>query len=566
MEKIFSKRNIKIFNWIFLIVLTLIFEFGYCNLNFTTAALTKRPIDGFNFSLCRGVVYIAMLVGMYFINKTKMIEDISESFKSKTKKIAIITYVVLAMLAIAIYAYKFLVKQELALIHFSMISIALILGFNAVEYLTKKYYTNIIALFLVGITFCLTVNAYHVLDEKRHFMSAYNLSYGNLNFDNAIVDQQFMIDLPRGTHYTSFVNFFGEKYKFQKAELPADAGVDSLPAGYNPIIYIPSAIGILIGRILQGSVADIFLMGRIFNLISYTLLVALIIKLLPYKKNVFLAILTIPMFLLFSATYSVDGIGTALVTLFVAYFFKMYADKENISLKDLIILLGIYTLVLSFKSMSYIFIGFLIFLLPLKDIIKKYKTKIPLLLIGFIVVNVLVLLIQPKIHMSDNRYDNVSAVDQAKSVLHNPIVVLEVMKNQVESKMLNYTWLKDFNAEAYLSERANSVFFVMLIYYFYVAFKDDSKNFSLKEKIIILTTFVLTFGFTSGILFVACAPVGVNYVVGYQTRYIFPIVALIMICLSNKNLKNENNEEDVMKISIMQIAFIMIGVIGAILK
>ena len=95
MEKIFSKKNIKIFNWILLIALILIFEFGYCNVEFTTSVLTHRPSEGFYFSLCRGVVYLSICVLMYFLNKSDIISEISNSFKNRTKNVVVILYVII---------------------------------------------------------------------------------------------------------------------------------------------------------------------------------------------------------------------------------------------------------------------------------------------------------------------------------------------------------------------------------------------------------------------------------------------------------------------------------------
>lgn len=566
MEKIFKKQNIKIFNWILLIISILIFEFGYCNCEFTVAKLTHIQSDGFFFSICRGFVYISALIGMYFINKSKIIEEIEETFKNKTKKTTMIVYLIIAILAFIIYTYKFLIKQELSLIQYSVISLILITGFTAIEYLSNKYYTNIISIFLISIIFCINVNAYHTLDEKKHFMSAYNLSYGNINYAEPKVDKQFMEELPRGTHYTQFYKFFKTKYKYQEGKLPEEATVDSTPATYNPILYTPSALGILIGRILQGSVADIFLMGRIFNLFAYMALIILTIKILPYKKNIFLAMMTIPIILCFSATYSIDGIGIGLVSVFIAYCLKLYKDKENITLKQLIILATIYTLMLTFKSMSYIFVGILVFLLPLKKLCKEYKWKIPLIIIGFILINLLVLLIQPKVNLTDNRYEDVDAKKQIINTIEHPLIILDVMEAQIKDRLLNFGWLKDFCASDYLSTTTNSLFTIMFVYYFYVAFKDDSINFGIKEKIIFLLAFFLTFGFTSGILYISCTPIGAIGVGGYQTRYIFPTVTLIMICLSNKTLKSQQNENTLLKISSIQVLFTLAALIGATLK
>ena len=564
MVKIFNKKAIKIYNYIIICLLILIFEFGFCNAQFTHSKLTHIETEGFYFSLCRGTMYIITIIGLIFINKSAIIDKIEESFTNKTKKRIFLVYLIANSIIMVYFTYVFLIKQDISLIHYSIISITSLLLLLSTIYITNNYYTNIIALFLLSIIFCITVNGYHVLDEKRHFMSAYNVSYGNIKFDKQIVDKQFMEELPMGIHYTEFTRFFKEKYKFEEGHLPEEGTVDSTPAGYNPLIYVPSAIGILIGRILQGSVADIFLMGRLFNLLGYMVLVLLTIKVIPYKKNLVMIIMSIPIFLCFSATYSIDGIGIGLVSLFIAYCFKL--RESDISFKDLVNLAIIYTLVLTFKSLSYAFIGLLVFLLPVKQILCKYLKKIIVLIIVFIIVNVLLFSIQTKITLSDNRYENVDAGKQIENILNNPLILVSVMKNHILNTLLNWGWIKDFNAPAYFSSKAENLFIIMIFYYMYVAFKDDSKNFNWKEKILMIVTFFMVYGFTSGILYLGCTPVGAHAVGGYQDRYIFPVITLIMCILSNNTLKQNNDDNFLVKTTTVQIMFMYLDIIGTILK
>ena len=561
MKKICSKRNIKIINWVLVFASILIFEFGYCNAEYTIAMFTKNPLQSYNFTICRGVVYIVILISIYCINKSKIIDEVSNSYNNKTKRIILIIDIIIEMLIFIFYLYKFLIKKEIVLIQFSLVSIMLISAFLAIENITNKYFTNIISIFLIGVIFCITVNCYHVLDEN-----AYNVSYGNINFNDPVIDKQFMEDLPRGTHYSQLVEFFKVKYDFKKGSLPEESTVDSTPAGYNPIIYIPSAIGILFGRLLQGSVADIFIMGRLFNLLTYFALITLTIKILPYKKNTFLMIMSIPIILCFSATYSIDGIGIGIVSLFIAYCLKLYKKKDRIIFKDLIILAIIYTFMLTFKSMSYIFVGVLIFLLPIKKIFKEHYKKLIPLIILFIIINIAIFSIQPKINLTDNRYESIDASEQIKIILNNPLFFITVMKNHIKNTLLNWNWIKDFNAPDYLSTNADNIFIIMFIYYLYIAFKDDCKNFNLKEKIIFLMAFALTYSFTSGILYIGCTNVGAFEIAGYQLRYIFPIISLLLIVLSNKTLKQNNDKNFLMKMTSFQIMFISLALIGAIFK
>ena len=146
------------------------------------------------------------------------------------------------------------------------------------------------------------------------------------------------------------------------------------------------------------------------------------------------------------------------------------------------------------------------------------------------------------------------------------MIVPKVMYNHIRNTLLNMEWLKHINSEIFFSSKANNVFVLMLLYYFYVAIKDDSKNFTFKQKSLMLIIFFLTYGFTSGILYIACAPVGADYVLGYQLRYIFPIVPLIMMCVSNKSLKSNSDTNFVMKITIVQNIFIAVALLGEMLK
>ena len=566
MEKIFSKRNIKIFNWLIIIAFILVFEFGFANCDFTVQKLTHIECEGFNFSLCRGLFYICTLMGVYFVNRSQVIDEVSKSYKNKTKKTITIIAFVIEFIVLAFYTYKFLVKQDLSLVQYSVISMMLICAFLAIINVTNKYFTNIISIFLIGSIFCITVNVYHVLDEKKHFMSAYNLSYANLNFGNPKVDKQFMEELPRGTHYSQLIKFFKVKYHFEQGTLPEEGVVDHTPAGYNPIIYLPSALGILLARILQGSVADVFLMGRLFNLLAYIGLITLTIKILPYKKNIFLMLMSIPIILCFSATYSLDGIGIGLVSLFVAYCLKYHENKDDIQFKNLVILAGIYTLVLCFKSMSYAFVGVLVFMLPIKRLFKEYYKKLIPLIIAFIILNIFLFMLQPKINLSDNRYDNIDAGKQIENIIHHPTIIFTVIFNHVRNSLLNWNWIKDFNAPAYLSSKAENVFVIMFIYYLYASFKDDSKNFNWKERVLLLLAFALTYGFTSGIMYLGCSPVGADAIGGYQLRYVFPITTLLLMTLSNKTLKQNNDKNFLMKLTSVQVLFISLGLLGAMLK
>ena len=567
-SKIFCPTNLKIYNIIIFFMAIIIFELGYCNHTFTEN-LIQGEITTFYFSICRGVIYILAFIAVMLFNLKVNFEGIQKSYQNRKKRIVVITYFSIAIIILLGIGLKAILTEgtTILLIQLSMLLLAILGGATSVIYISSNYTVNIISMFLLLSIFAITCKTYNVLDEKKHFMEAYNISYGNLDFNNPIVDKQFMENIPRGTHYITMAENFKTPYNYEKGEIPEDDKADSTPAAYSPVLYMPSAFGILLGRLLGGSVADVFFLGRIFNLLTYMGLAVIILKILPYKKNITFAILMIPLLTCLAGTYSSDALGMGLVTLFVAYCLKLYQDKENITLKKLLILIALYGLTLTFKSMSYIGIGLLIFILPLKDILKKMKHKtIWLILFGLCILG-LVLLIQPKIDIDagDARVENTGFSAQLENIIEHPSILLKVAYNHLTQSLLNYNWLVDINFRHYFSEAATWIFLIMLIYYIYIALKDDSINFGKKEKIIFIITFLVVYGMTSAVLYLTFTPVGSEVLTGYSPRYILPIVLLILMCVSNKNLKNTEMPTDTLiKTNFICEIFLLTSLIGSI--
>lgn len=92
----------------------------------------------------------------------------------------------------------------------------------------------------------------------------------------------------------------------------------------------------------------------------------------------------------------------------------------------------------------------------------------------------------------------------------------------------------------------------------YVGITDDSKNFNKREKIIFIITAILTIIMTTTALYLSYTPVGKENVVGYQMRYIFPILPLILMCLSNDKIKNKNTQAE----STYKISYVMLLVLN----
>ena len=570
LKTIFSKNKLKIYNIIIILISIVIFEFGYCNHTFTENLLQGK-ITTFYFSICRGMFYLAIIIATIFINKKFDFEQIENTYDNKLKRILIFAYIIIAIFIVVktVFDIKIINGATILITQASMILLTIIGGFLTVIYISSNFTANIVSMLILASVLSITCTTYNVLDEKKHFMESYNISYANLDFSNPVVDKQFMEEIPRGTNYMQMANYYQIPYVFEEGEIPEEDKADSTPAGTNPIIYIPSAIGITVGRLLKGSVADVFLLGRMFNLITYVFLIILTLKIIPFKKNIFFAIAVAPMLLCLAGTYSSDGLGMGLISLFIAYCLKLYNKKEEITVKEIITLTILYCLTLTFKSMSYFAIGIIILILPIKQIIKQNKNKL-LWIIPIIAIFMLIMLVvQPTIDITqgDSRGGETGTILQIQNILKNPSLIVEVARNQINLSILNFNWLKDLNFSNYFSNSSEQVFLCMIIFYFYIAIKDDSENLSKKNKAIFISTFFIIFAITSIALYLTFTEIGQKTIVGYQARYIFPIISLVLMCISSKNLKNNEKEENVIiKLVFIANLFIIISSIGAIQK
>ncbi len=570
--KFFNKKSITIYTIIALFLAMLTFEIGYCNTEFINGIINHEKIP-YNFSMCRIILYLAFII-IYFVFKNRFINTALETIKSKYKRI--ITYIVIG-LAIIIFCLTglYTINKGIAYIRAgSIVNILAILSTIFIIYISNNATQNvIITACTFGIIFTFTTSYNHAIDEKKHFMSALNVSF--LNFDyttNPITDKKIE-ELPQLSKFTSISEFLKDDYVQDVTTEVDKEDIPSTPADYNVITYIAPGIGIAISRILGGSIIDMYICGRIMNLIIYTILVCIAIKLLPYKKNIFYIIAFMPFMLLLAASYSADGICLGIVYIFVAYCLKLHEDNEAITLKQFLLLALVYVIMLLGKSIAYMMIIVLAFMLPLGKTIKKNKKYIPAMITCAVILVILgtFFLLNLKNQKLNAEADtrggsDINASEQLNVLLFHPIFDVKLAFEHVEDTLLNFNWYSHLHqSEFFTQDGEYTTFLIMMIFILYVSLTEDDHNFKIKEKIILILAFLLAFGFSSAVLYLTFTPVGALYVAGYQARYIFPIIPLILSCISNNKVKCIKSENRNMNIATISGLFLVIGLIQLII-
>ena len=160
----------------------------------------------------------------------------------------------------------------------------------------------------------------------------------------------------------------------------------------------------------------------------------------------------------------------------------------------------------------------------------------------------------------DNRgAEGINSVEQFKEILTNPILDLQVASNHILDTLVSFNWLKALQPEIFFTSYSENAIFVMLFVIFYISLTEDDYNFKIKDKIILILSFLLPYGMTSAILYLSFTPVGDLHILGYQARYIFPILPLLLACISTDKIKCQKSEDRNMKIALVSCLFLVIG-------
>lgn len=458
---------------------------------------------------------------------------------------------------------RFSTKYILIFIFIYLISCLAILGWNS-RFIHNYVFIIIISM---GIISAVINPIMDIPDEPAHLARAELTSRGILfangdpmNFNisqsvSSLIDNTFL--------RIEDVNFVTSEGNYKYTEYSTNYASSNIF-----ISYIPQAIGIILGKLLGGSIAILFL-GRICNLMCYALMIRYALKILPRYKIGFSIIAMMPMAIFIAASFNQDASTYGLTLLAIAYFLKIY-DKDTINIKDIAIF-SIITMLLGLIKLPYCILAALIIFIPKEKFNNKtyYKSFI---FVGCVVI-VTVLWGLSSLLISSNTSsttvtpfsiyyaeNNVSAKGQIQYILSSP---KEFLINFIRSLFDNMRlYLDQMNALGWLSYSINStVTIIYQVFLFVTLFMYSGKN-TLKAKTRLGSALVLLgiYVATNLILYLSWTSVGSNTIVGVQGRYFCSALALIPLISCNE-FSIKNTEEKDFKLQFLALVFIVIFII-----
>ncbi|QNM06875.1 DUF2142 domain-containing protein [Qiania dongpingensis] len=256
----------------------------------------------------------------------------------------------------------------------------LLFCFGLSFYLIKAKKIKTEKLFLVC---CLTVGIVYMFilppltapDEIAHYATAYKWS--NVMMFKEAADEEGHVYMRAEDarapfdHRNTKENYLTLADSFFKPCQSAETVVfDYKLVNTGPVPYIPQAVGITLGRLMNLGWAMTMFLGRLMNLLAFTGCVYWAIKRIPFGKMVLFSVAMLPMTMELISSMSYDTLALAMAILFTAVCLQYSQTADKIGKKEVAVLAVLLGLLAPCKTV-YILLAGLCLLIPR----KKFGSK-----------------------------------------------------------------------------------------------------------------------------------------------------------------------------------------------
>lgn len=310
--------------------------------------------------------------------------------------------------------------------------------------------------------------------------------------------------------------------------------------------YVPSALGLWIGRLLHLSFSVKFVLGKVSNLVFYALICALAVKLAPCKKCVMAMLALIPSSVLMAANYSYDPWVSSFSLLGLSLLLKLLVEDDFVNPRLFWASLLAFAVGFTPKAVYFPLFG-LFLLIPWKKFTTAKQRHALIFGAIFACALLVVSFVLPYLsNVASNTSDarggaEVSTAGQTYGVLANPIGTLVVVTSFTFGTYLNPANLNTIATSlAYLGNAELlwpwlSYIPVLLFVTVCLIDNDEAKRVHLGKGKAIWSIFLLfaTCYLIVLALYISFTAVGSETVAGVQPRYLIPLVMPFSILLFN---------------------------------
>ncbi len=448
---------------------------------------------------------------------------------------------------ICTYYILFLILRSLVVVP---IICVFLYNLYVIKKVKDKKIENIYAMFSViaSIAMLFMMAPFNVPDEASHFLRAYKDSLfvgqtddgGFWKFPSDVYEltNRFGRNLHSEENKLYAENYISEIFKNPDYEALASGATNYGNVKNQSFLpYLPSAIVIFIGRMVNAPIFILFLLCRLINVIIVVCMCYVAIKLIPRFKKTLLVVSLFPVFIQQAAAINMDYMTNATIIMLISYIVFLMYKVEKINFKHLAImalLCGILTL----GKFGYFPILALMFLIPN----KKFKNKKVAIAVKVLFI-LFTFIISFGVNLKTATHENIDVPQETdvygiSYIFENPLrmakIIVSTLINRVDQDILR--GFVDCFGYSTIWNRGILSLTTILMYFIYIVIKDEEdENLDLVSRIMFLLVGFAIIGIVYVIAFLLFTKSGSNDIFGIQARYFIASSALLYIgCINNK--------------------------------
>jgi hypothetical protein len=409
---------------------------------------------------------------------------------------------------------------------------------------------------LFGLVYMFVLPPMSAPDEIRHYLTAYKLS--NQMMGKTAVDEEGHVYM-RAEDADLLLNDYPGHDDYYRLLTSWRGAVDDTPVLFMDevaqnnlwLAYLPQAVGITLARLLGLRQLPLMMLARLMNLAFFLVCLGFAMKFMPFGKELLGLAALLPMTMEQVSSMSYDAFILGAAFLYTAYVLHLAFMADRVRVRDMVLVTALMA-VLGPIKMVYIFLAFLMFLIPKEKFgsTKRYA----LCALGMVAVIALFYLVLQLGKLTEYVQETNTHLNYADAesytlsfVLTHPANTVKVFFNTVRllsgqwyGQMVGYSlgWLEIAMPEVvpYL--------FTGLMMFAVARPASEPVYWKGRQRALTVCVVAITICVTIFAMMVAYTPMGNPIILGVQGRYFLPVLPLALVMVRGKSFRREQKTGD----------------------
>ncbi len=415
---------------------------------------------------------------------------------------------------------------------------------TAKELPIEKFFLFISLFF--GLLYVFILPPFQSVDEASHFYRGYEIAsfklipqkikdktgdYLPLSLETLASDYSFLIkNIDKKVDYKYIINSSKIKLNPEKTSF-----IDfKNTALYSPVPYLTQVPGMIIAKALNANPLTIFYLGRISNLIFFSLIIYFAIKIIPFYKLPLMLLALMPMTLSLAGSLTTDVVVIGFNFLWVALLLKFIYKKTEIGVKQ-ILSLKLLAIALALSKHYFMLIP-LVFLLP-KTNFKNIKTYLICIFSVLLASTISVLLWQAAInHLYTELNSNAGSQQQLQFILTQPLSYLMIFIKSliVKTPRIIITMIGVLGWQDTPLDFMTYIVYPVLVVLAIIAENRADFDFKKWQVYLISSDIVLSVCLIFTTMYLMWSSVGNSIITGLNGKYFTPIMLPFLLLFYNR--------------------------------